>query len=364
MTRSLLVLFVLVLSAGPVIAQAQEGDFDARAAALIEETGSPGAAIAVIDAETYREGVAGVRIARAQARLEPGDLWHMGSNTKAMTATLAARLVERGTISWDTAMGQALSGLDIEIHPDFAAVTLIELLGHRSGLPANAGALTAIRLSGTDAQRDARTDRLSYSRAVLSGPPAGERGDFLYSNAGYVVAALMLETAGGETYETLMEEEVFAPLGMDSAGWGPPGEPGEADQPRGHRPGLFGGLNPQEPGASADNPVAMNPAGRAHMSLRDLARFLDAHRRRDTGYLVLESWERLHAPLSGGNYALGWGVTPDGALIHAGSNTMWFVQMAIWPQADIAGAVAVNDGRIETVAGPVRETLFALGPEH
>jgi len=53
-------------------------------------------------------------------------------------------------------------------------------------------------------------------------------------------------------------------------------------------------------------------------------------------------------------------VTGEGGLIHSGSNTMWFVQMAIDPRHERAAIVAVNDGRIETVSGPVRETLGLL----
>lgn len=37
------------------------------------------------------------------------DAWHLGSNTKAMTATLAARLVEQGKIGWETTIAQRLA---------------------------------------------------------------------------------------------------------------------------------------------------------------------------------------------------------------------------------------------------------------
>ena len=128
MARWLLSLLILFFTATPVLAQTGDDELAARAAALIEETGSPGAAIAVLDGQTYREGVAGLRIAGSQVPIHPGDLWHMGSNTKAMTATLAARLVEQGDIAWDSAIGEVLSGLDLDIHPELAPVTLIELL--------------------------------------------------------------------------------------------------------------------------------------------------------------------------------------------------------------------------------------------
>jgi len=332
-------------------------DVDARARVLLEAAGSPGAMVAVIDADGVRAGVAGVRVHGGAVAVTPDDLWHMGSNTKAMTATLAARLVEQGVIGWDSTIGDTLGALDLEIHPDLAGADLVSLLSHRSGLVANAGMLTALRLAGADTDRDAAADRLVYARAVL-GAPGEAPGEFLYSNAGYVMAALMLETAAGDTYEALMAREVFGPLGMASAGWGPPGVAGTADQPRGHRGGLFG-LTVAEPGAGADNPPAMNSAGRAHMSAADLMAFLDLHRRgaagEDTGYLSADSFARLHAPV--GDYALGWGVRADGTLTHSGSNTMWLVTMVVHPGEGWAGAAGVNDGRLERVSGPVRAAL-------
>lgn len=332
-------------------------DVDARAQALLEATGSPGAMVAVIDSDGARIGAAGVRVRGGDAAVTPDDLWHMGSNTKAMTATLAARLVEQGVIGWDSTIGGTLGGLDLEIHPDLAGADLASLLSHRSGMTANAGMLTALRLAGADADRDAAADRLAYARSVLAAP-GGAPGEFLYSNAGYVIAALMLETAAGDTYEALMAREVFGPLGMTSAGWGPPGIAGTADQPRGHRMGLFG-LTAAEPGAGADNPPAMNSVGRAHMSAADLMAFLDMHRRgaagEDTGYLSADSFARLHTPV--GDYALGWGVRADGALSHSGSNTMWLVSMVVHPGEGWAGAAGVNDGHLERVSGPVRAAL-------
>jgi len=326
---------------------------------LIEQTGSPGAAAARVCADGFEEGVAGVRIAGGDAAIEPGDLWHMGSNTKAMTATLAARLVERGVIDWDTSISEGLSGLDLEIAEALRDATLEELLSHRAGLAANAGIFTALRLAGSDRERDAAADRLNYARAVLN-KPGGPRGSYIYSNAGYVIAAIMLEQAAGDTYEALMEREVFGPLGMDGAGWGPPGERGRADQPRGHTGAWFGGLNAREPGARADNPPAMNPAGRVHSPLESLMAFLVAHRDQPADYLGADSWTRLHTPVDGGDYALGWGVRSDGSLVHAGSNTMWFARMLIDEASGCTLAVAVNDGRSSDISAPVNAALEAL----
>ena len=359
---SLAALLAFAAHAGAAAQERVSGQLDERARALIEAAGSPGGGVAVAGPDGISTGVAGLRANGQEAQIRPGDLWHIGSNTKAMTATLAARLVERGVIGWDTTIGQALGGRVDTIHADLRGVTLSELLRHRSGIRANSGLITTLRLRGSDGERDPVADRGVYLDNVLSGRPAGEAGAFLYSNAGYVVAGAMMEAAAVVPYETLMARHVFEPLGMESAGWGPPGRAGELDQPRGHGAGLFG-LGVEEPGPGADNPVAMNPAGRAHMSLEDLARFLKAHIERDSDYLRPESWTRLQTPEPGEDYAMGWGTGPDGRLGHAGSNTMWLVDMAVWPDAGTGAAVAVNDGRIDDVARDVRDVLNALGPQ-
>lgn len=350
----------IALTAVTLILQPMDTDaLSVRAQALQDEAGSPGAALALDCGAGAAEGVAGRRIAGSDAPIAPGDAWHLGSNTKAMTATLAARLVERGAIRWDATVGATLGATHDVIHPDLEAATLADLLAHQGGLKSNAGLLTMIRLAGADADRNLAADRRLYAGAVLD-QPAGSRGEFLYSNAGYLIAALMMEAVTETPYEQLMQTEVFDRLGMDGAGWGPPGVRGAADQPRGHRSGLFGGLSAREPGAGADNPPALNPAGRAHMPLSDLTRFLRAHADQPDSYLSSRSWARLHAPVGESGYALGWGVRDGGVLVHAGSNTMWYVQMAIDPASGCVAVAAVNDGRIDRVSGPVDAALDRL----
>lgn len=321
---------------------------------VLSETGAPAAGVAWVTRDGERSvAVAGVRRQDAPDDVTPNDLWHLGSNTKAMTATLAARLVKSGVIDWETTLGEALSDLELEIRAEFLPVTLADLLHHRSGLPANLGRLSTLRFLGSDDSRDVQEDRLRYAEILLAQAPTQSRGAFLYSNAGYVIAALMMEQAAGESYETLMQEEVFSPLGMESAGWGPPGEMGANDQPRGHGAGLFGGLSVREPDERADNPPVLNSAGRAHMSLDDVLDFLQAHLGADDGpYLSARSWEVLHRPVGEEAYAMGWGVTSEGALGHSGSNTMWLIRARIDPSQGRAAAAVVNDGRVQQ-ASPV-----------
>ncbi|MGP1394057.1 MAG: serine hydrolase domain-containing protein [Inquilinaceae bacterium] len=363
---ALLIAVVLAITVGAGSAGA--ADIGRLASRLWVDTGAPGVAIGVYDRGTITIGVAGTRTHDTDVAVDIVDLWHIGSNTKSMTATVAARLVEQGRLSWDDTIGAVLGDVVPDMNPAYRDLTLVHLFSHRSGLPANIGRLATLRYIGTDADRDAVVDRRRYAGRVLTlAPVATPQTGFLYSNAGYVVAAAMMEARTGVSWEDLMRGELFAPLGLASAGFGPPGTPGTLDQPRGHRAGLLGGLRSVEPGAGADNPPVLGPAGRVHMTVTDQLRYAAVHMRGirgdEGGFLTRESWHRLHTPPFGGDYALGWVVTDDGVYRHAGSNTMWLVQMYLWPDADRALVVAANDGRIEDLRAAFNAIGETLAPD-
>ena len=81
--------------------------------------------------------VTGVRKSGTGTLATADDLWHLGSNTKAMTAVVAATLVESGTLTWDTTLGQVFPERAASIAADFRAMTVAQLLSHYAGLPAN-----------------------------------------------------------------------------------------------------------------------------------------------------------------------------------------------------------------------------------
>jgi CubicO group peptidase (beta-lactamase class C family) len=69
---------------------------------------------------------------------------------------------------------------------------------------------------------------------VLKEPSQLNTGDYYYSNIGYAIAGFMAERITGQTWETQMKSKIFEPLGMSSAGFGPPGGNNQIDQPWGH----------------------------------------------------------------------------------------------------------------------------------
>src|SRR5689334_11902854 len=80
-------------------------------------------------------GTAGARKRRSGERITVDDRFHLGSCTKAMTATLIAMLVEEAKLSWTSTLGELFAGSVNPMHPAWEKVTLRQLLAHRAGLP-------------------------------------------------------------------------------------------------------------------------------------------------------------------------------------------------------------------------------------
>jgi CubicO group peptidase (beta-lactamase class C family) len=348
---SLIVALAAVLQAAPV-EPARPRDLAALLEPLRSEHGVPALAGAIVTTEgLVALGAVGLRAADAEVAVTPQDLWHLGSCTKAMTATLAARLVEQQLCTWETTPGEVFVDLQASMDPAWRDVPLRLLLAHRAGAPAglDADGLWGRLWAHTGTPRE---QRRTLVEGVLARPPDPAPGTgYVYSNAGYALAGAMLETLTDTPWEQLLRREVFEPLDMQAVGFGAPGTAGELDQPLGHH-AAAAGPRPQPLGPGDDNPAAIGPGGTVHASLEAWARFVAAHLRGARGqgdFLQAGSWRVLHTPLEGQEYALGWGVTKRPwagatALTHSGSNTMWFCSAWLAPERGFAVLAATNVG--------------------
>ena len=263
-----------------------------------------------------------------------------------MTAMLCGILVDEGKLKWDQTLGETFPELKKSMDPTFQAVTLEQLLTHRGGAPGQLekGPVWAKLWRHKGTPTSAR--KLVLTSVTSAKPEATPGTKFIYSNAGYAIAGHMAEEATGKSWENLMREKIFTPLGMTSAGFGAPGKPGKNDHPRGH--GADG--SSVEPGPAADNPVAIGPAGIVHCSVEDWAKFVAANLPGSKTKLVKpETLKKLHTPADGEpRYAMGWLISDNQpwaggpALTHAGSNTMWYAVAWLAPEKDFAVLVACN----------------------
>ena len=297
------------------------------------------AAAAVIKGKPAQKWVTGERVKDSGVAVTGNDLWHLGSITKSMTATLVARCVEHGAVKWDDTIGEVLKDVAPDMKAEYKPATFRHLLCHRAGLQNIIPTAELVKFS--QHLYDAREERRAYVRSALAQAPFGAMTTtFNYANSGFVIAGAMLEAKLGKPWEELVRADLFQPLKLTSAGFGAPGTKGPVTQPIGHVP-LGGTLFAQTLDQPVtDNPVVLGPAGRVHMSLDDVLTYLAAHRD-GTSLLKPESWKTLHTPPFGGDYAMGWVVRPEG-LWHNGSNTMWMANVLFNSSTGVAAVAATN----------------------
>lgn len=345
-----------------VVLSAASGASDLRATLepLREKHGFPALAAAVIlKGKTAAWGVVGVRKIGSDVAAARDDKFHIGSCTKAMTATLIAILVEKGKLRWETTLAEVFPELADEMRRDYRRVTLTHLLGHRAGLakrswPVGRSFLDMHRLAGSP-----RAQRYAFTRMRLQEPPEAEPGTkFIYANAGYGIAGAVAERVMDAEWEDLMRQEIFAPLGMTTASFGAMGTADKIDQPWQHKL-VNGQRRAIGPGPLSDNPAVIGPGGTVHCSIADWAKFVAAHldRGRAPGSsLKPNTFQVLHTPHFGDGYALGWGVTErkwanGKVLTHSGCNTMNYAVVWAAPLRGFAVLVATNQAGGETPKG-------------
>lgn len=305
--------------------------------------------------EIIWHNVIGTRRMDSDELVTPNDKFHIGSCAKAMTTTIAALLVERGQISWDTRPGTLYPTLPII--PAFQNITLQDLFQHQAGLPPfeeDEEFTDLPDLGGTPIEQ-----RRRFAEYVLTNNDVREPGT--YSNAGYGIATAMLETVSGRAWRDLLQQELFDPLGMTSAGFGWPATH-DPDQPWGHHT-FDGPLTPHPPDDEYQLPAVIAPAGDIHTNLLDYAPFLQLHLRGlrgQDGLLQAETIKHLHTPI--GRNALGWGRQPfrgNAISAHTGSADTFFTATLISDSNDLAITVFSNT-TYTTVEKPCIELLQNL----
>ena len=237
--------FSVSLAAVASSASAAPRDVSDVVAGVLSRHQVPGLVGAIVELDGATAiGVAGVRKAGSPELLRVGDAIHLGSDTKAMTATLVAQLIQSGELTYETTMADAFPALAPRMNAAMAKATVEQLLAHRGGVPANVA-------WANYADGPVAAQRLKIVEAVLSAPPASAPGTaYAYSNVGYVILGAIVEAKTKLSWEDEIAQRLFKPLEMTSAGFGPP------DAAWGHvvRGGAYQPIQ-------LDNPESLGPAG-------------------------------------------------------------------------------------------------------
>ncbi len=202
--------FFLAVCSSPATAQTSLNDL---LTPYLARYNLPALAAAVVqDGKIIAAGAVGTRRAGTDIPVTIKDRFHLGSDTKAMTALLAAMLVEEGKLRWDSTVAEVFPELAAGMNPGLRGVTLVQLLSHTSGIPSDNQ--TFVNLLQKDQFQPGNLDEMRYwlvkqwSRQPLAAKPGTK---FAYANMNYVLVGSMLERLTGKTWDELIIERVFSP---------------------------------------------------------------------------------------------------------------------------------------------------------
>jgi CubicO group peptidase (beta-lactamase class C family) len=335
---------------------------DAIAERALRGTGTPGAVVAVVTADgaAYVRGY-GVREHGKDAPVTPRTLFPMASTTKAVTAAGAALLVGEGRLRWDDRVAKHLPEFRLSDPLADAAVTLRDLLCHRTGMP----------------RHDMLWFRTGRGRAEVvrrfahAAPNTGFRERYQYNNIGYLAAGEACARAAGHAdYDDFVRARLTGPLGMTGVVSRFPEQEAHSERASGHRVTPPAGRRRRptvvpQPWRDYDN---VGGAGclcgtgedfaawlRFQLSgglAPDGSRLVDAAALRETHTPQVvepamdEEGRRLYPETTQRAYAMGWSVFDyrggHRVLSHAGAQNGFRHRSALAPDAGVGVFVAVS----------------------
>ena len=192
-------------------------DLDAAVDAVVARYHLAGIAVGVIEeGKVVYTAARGETVAGSGRPIDTQTLFKIASNSKAMTASVLARLVDAGTLRWEDPVTRYLPGFRMHDPWVTREMQVKDLLVHSSGLPEGGGDL----MLWPEPNHFTRADIIAGLAHIK--PAYSFRSGYAYDNLLYVVAGEVAAAAGGAPYEVLVRREVFQPLGLSRCrvgGW-------------------------------------------------------------------------------------------------------------------------------------------------
>lgn len=339
--RALPLIFTLSLAAcTPADATSPNQD---RADTLAAQASIPGAAVVFARCGERDSAVAGVTRAGGSLPVTAQSRFNLGSNSKSVLASAAATLVEAGMLSWDMRVADSPAFSELASDNPNRDATLAELFSHTGGIATyhTGAALNTVTVD----------DPLGFARQALNEPPAGPRGSYAYSNAGPVIAAIIMETATGEPWLDIITQRIVSPWSLDAQLATP--IPADSAQLYGHYQGEAGLTVYEED--EAEIAAFLQPSGYLAISPDSYGAYLEHHvcglQGQASPGLSAPGFQALHTTAYDTPSALGWArqeIQGELFSFHIGSTGAHYAFAMV--NADRAIAILVNSGAPEAAA--------------
>src|SRR5215208_959355 len=199
---------ILITIAGAVGAQEPFPGLDAYVTKAMETWKIPALGIAIVrnDSVIYTKGF-GVRAIGTRTPVNEQTLFEIGSSSKAFTATVVAMLVSDSKMRFDDHVTDYLPTFRLYDPVASAELTIRDVMTHRSGL--SRGELMWL---GSGATREEILHRVRFLK-----PQSPFRSRYSYQNMMFLAAGEAAGKAAGSSWDALVKERIFVPLGMTSS---------------------------------------------------------------------------------------------------------------------------------------------------
>jgi len=303
----------------------------------------PGMAIAVVkDDEVVLARGFGVTDIETETPVTPETIFAIGSSTKAFTATLIGMLVDEGKMDWDDPITEYIPyfTLDIESENETAEVAIRDLLSHRTGF---------VRMGLLFGSGEIPREEVLLA-ATAAEPWTGFREKFYYSNVMYMATGVAAGKATGTDWDTLIDNRIFEPLGMNSTST-------SISQAQTDPRLSLGYLWDEDLQDYEDKPMRnvdnIAPAGAINSNILDMAQWLRLllGRGEYEGQRLIseeqlnETWTSHIEIAEGVNYGLGWMLREwEGQpVIEHGGNVQGFTaEVALLPESNLGFVLLTN----------------------
>jgi CubicO group peptidase (beta-lactamase class C family) len=326
----------------------------------LEAWSVPGLAVAVLHDGAAAQRAIGVAHAETGCRARADTLFQIGSITKVFTATVAMQLAEEGKLDLETPVTRYLP--DLQLADDHAqrTITMRHLLTHTSGLEGD-------YFADFGWGDDALAKYVASLHTVRQWTQPGQL--WSYCNSGFNLAGRVIEVLEQKTYEQVVKERIFEPLGMSHSTFFAH-EAITFPVSVGHSYDPVSGAGPTI-ARPYPIPRSSNPAGGIISTVGDLLRFAAVHLQGgqvgERQLLRSASVEAMQQPqVKAANFAdaygIGWALrTPGGHRLveHGGSTNGFQAQLLLVPEQRFAIAVLTNSSRGTNAIRAIEEWALA-----
>jgi CubicO group peptidase (beta-lactamase class C family) len=209
--KSFLLLFILMIGTIP-FAQNKEilkslKGIEGQVESFLTEWKCPGFAVAVVDQNglVWSKGF-GYKDLEKNLKVDPNTLFAIGSCSKAFTTALIGQLESAGKLSLEDKPSRHIEGFKFYNKEMDDLINISDLMCHRTGMPRHDFSWYFFQSHS----KDTLISRIQYQDPLI-----GLREGWIYNNFMFLLQGVIIERLTNKSWEQNVEEELFAPLGMD-----------------------------------------------------------------------------------------------------------------------------------------------------